>query len=98
MDDGLERVPPMIGPTIPPIDQIRGIHAKASAIFVSSVISAMIFFVIPMFPFDIPWMNLLISRSQYDFESPNVIIDVARPTRPINMTGLRPMRSERRPQ
>jgi len=95
---GLAREPPISGPTVIPKDQVRGKIANAWAIFVESVISIVILFITPMFPFRAPLRHRLRTRLQNVVDNPKHHIDADSPKSPIKSTGLRPIWSDIRLQ
>ena len=100
-------------PNVPPVAHISGMKPKASAMLVSSVISAITFLVTPIptvrflfhkqekdapiFPLHAPCMPLLMTSNQYDFDKPKADMAMLKPTSPNSRTGLRPIRSESLP-
>jgi len=83
--------------TVDPINHINGKNENALAILVSSVSSPMADFNTPTFPFNVPASALLQMMPMNVCESPKLVIESVSPSSPITSTGLRPIRSERRP-
>lgn len=85
-------------PSVDPTNQTRGMKEKARAMFVSSAISPTADFRTPMLPLRAPASARLTMMAKREWESPKEVMERASPRSPIIRTGLRPIRSERRPQ
>jgi hypothetical protein len=83
--------------TVDPMNQTNGRNENALAIFESSASSPMAVFNTPIFPFNAPANALLIIIAMNEWDSPKLVSEMVSPSNPVTRTGLRPIRSERRP-